>query len=149
MNRPRFGGGNNRRRNNNGNASRYQEMRQNLRNSPPSPPIEIPKGIIFYCRTCENVIDMKPTTFDFRTPVENCQKPVGKVVDENREEPVEKDVGTRKDGGRDRRRRPRELQCDIVYGTERSIKRYFKIPDSKYDQERREREEKAAKADKF
>ena len=124
-------------------------MRQNLRSAAPSQPIEIPKGIIFYCRTCENVIDMKPKTFDFRTPVENCQKPVGKVVDENREEPVEKDAGTRKDGGRDRRRKPRELQCDIVYGTERSIKRYFKIPDSKYDQERREREEKAAKADKL
>lgn len=148
MNRPRFGG-NNRRRNNGGNNSRFQAMRDNLRNAAPSQPIEIPQGIIFYCRTCENVIDMKPKTFDFRIPVENCQKPEGKVIDENRAEEKEEAGATRKDGGRDRRRKPRVLQCDIVYGTERSIKRYFKIPDSKYDQERREREEKAAKADKL
>ena len=38
---------------------------------------------------------------------------------------------------------------DIAYGTERSIKNFYKIRDAKFDQERLEREKLALRADKL
>ena len=96
-------------------------------NSQSSIPVNMPEGLIFYCKSCEQIVDYKPATFDFKYPIENCLKAKAEVSEEKRA----------------------DLMCDIAYGTERSIKHFYKIKDDKFDKERREREERAAKADKF
>lgn len=87
----------------------------------------VPAGLVFYCKSCEQIVDFKPTSFNFKYPIENCLK-------ENSKKDAEKKA---------------EMMCDIAYGSERSIKHYYKIKDEKFDTERREREEKAQRADKF
>jgi hypothetical protein len=87
----------------------------------------VPEGIIFYCKSCEQIVDYHPATFNFKYPIEGCMKGTAKVDE------------TKKAG----------MMCDLAYGTERSIKQYYKIKDDKFDRERREREEKAARADKL
>ena len=72
-------------------------------------------------------MDYKPTNFIFKYPIENCLKEKSKK-DESKKA---------------------EMMCDIAYGTERSIKHYYKIKDEKFDAERREREDKAQRADKL
>ena len=87
----------------------------------PANKVEFPAGLTFYCRNRKQIIDIKPKTFDFAQDLKEYAK---------------------KEGTED-------LEFDVVYGTERSIKQYFKIADSKFDEERREREMKAAQADKL
>lgn len=87
----------------------------------------VPAGLVFYCKSCEQIVDFKPTSFNFKYPIENCLK-------EKSKKDAEKKA---------------EMMCDIAYGTERSIKHYYKIKDEKFDKERREREDKAQRADKF
>lgn len=87
----------------------------------------VPDGLVFYCRSCEKVLDFHPKTFGFKTPVDCCQK-------ENSGADADKKA---------------KMTCDIVYGTERSIKHYFKVSDGSPDSKRREDEEKAARADKL
>jgi hypothetical protein len=87
----------------------------------------MPEGLVFYCKSCQQIVDYKPKTFDFKYPIDGCLK-------------AKTDVSEEKRG---------EMMCDIAYGTERSIKHFYKIKDEKFDKERREREERAAKADKF
>lgn len=111
-------------------GSRYSGSRGNSRspaNSQPPDNTPVPEGLIYYCKTCEQIVDFKPTTFNFKYPIENCLK-------ENSKKDAEKKA---------------EMICDIAYGSERSIKHYYKIKDDKFDAERREREEKAQRADKF
>lgn len=96
-------------------------------NSQPPDNTPIPPGLIYYCKTCEQIVDFKPTTFNFKYPIEGCQKECTKASPEKKA----------------------EMMCDIAYGTERSIKRYYKIKDDKFDAERRAREEKAQRADKL
>jgi hypothetical protein len=96
-------------------------------NSQPPDNTAMPEGVIFYCKSCEQIVDYKPTTFNFKYPIENCLKAKADTTEEKKA----------------------EMLCDIAYGTERSIKHYFKIKDEKYDAERREREEKAQRADKL
>ena len=96
-------------------------------NSQPPDNTPIPPGLVFYCKTCEQIVDYKPTTFNFKYPIENCQKETTKASPEKKAEMI----------------------CDIAYGTERSIKRFYKIKDDKFDAERRAREEKAQRADKL
>jgi len=68
-------------------------------------------ALTFYCKECEKIIDVKPTSFRIVCP--------GKK------------------------------HTDIAYGTERSIKNFYKIKDSKFDAERLKREKLALQADKF
>ena len=96
-------------------------------NSQSSTPVPMPEGMIYYCKTCEQIVDYKPATFDFKYPIENCLKSKADATEE-------KKAG---------------MICDIAYGTERSIKHFYKVKDDKFDKERREREDRAAKADKF
>lgn len=44
---------------------------------------------------------------------------------------------------------PEKGCTEIAYGTEKSIKNFYKIKDSKFDAERLEKEKLAQKADKF
>jgi hypothetical protein len=44
---------------------------------------------------------------------------------------------------------PEKGCTQIAYGTEKSIKNFYKIKDAKFDAERLEREKMAVKADKF
>ncbi len=101
----------------------------------------VPEGIVFYCKTCEQIVDYHPTSFNFKYPIEGCQKAKAKL-----ETAAKSATGEAQEDG-DRRRK--ETTCDIAYGTERSIKQYYKIKDDKYDAERRAREEKANRADKL
>lgn len=87
----------------------------------------VPEGLVFYCKSCQQIVDYKPKTFDFKYPIENCQKEKS-----TRDEEYKKD-----------------MMCDIAYGTERSIKHYYKIKDEKFDADRKAQEEKAQRADKF
>lgn len=96
-------------------------------NSHPPDNSPIPEGMVFYCKSCEQIVDYKPTTFNFKYPIENCLKAKADATEEKKA----------------------EMMCDIAYGTERSIKHYYKIKDEKFDAERREREERAQRADKF
>jgi len=96
-------------------------------NSQPPDNTPIPPGLVFYCKSCEQIVDFKPTSFNFKYPIENCLK-------ENSKKDAEKKA---------------EMMCDIAYGSERSIKHFYKIKDEKFDAERREREERAQRADKF
>jgi hypothetical protein len=96
-------------------------------NSQPPDNTPVPEGLVFYCKSCEQIVDFKPTSFNFKYPIENCLK-------EKSKKDAEKKA---------------EMMCDIAYGTERSIKHYYKIKDEKFDAERRAREEKAQRADKF
>lgn len=91
----------------------------------------VPAGLVFYCKSCESIIDFHPETFNFKLPQGLCPQAVEKAARVGAEAPT----------------KPRP--CEIVYGTERSIKHYFKIPDSKFDAQRRADEERAAKADKL
>jgi hypothetical protein len=113
-------GGNNRRRNQKNNRSQPANSQ-----APDNTPV--PEGLVFYCKSCQQIVDYKPKTFDFKYPIENCLK-----------EKSGKDEEYKK-----------ELICDIAYGTERSIKHYYKIKDDKFDAERKALEEKAQRADKF
>lgn len=113
-------GGNNRRRNQKTNRSQPANSQ-----APDNTPV--PEGLVFYCKSCQQIVDYKPKTFDFKYPIENCLK-----------EKSGKDEEYKK-----------ELICDIAYGTERSIKHYYKIKDDKFDAERKALEEKAQRADKF
>ena len=88
----------------------------------------VPDGLVFYCKTHEKIVDFHPTTFNFKYPVDGCQE-----------------AGEKKPELTDKAPRP----CEIVYGTERSIKHYYKIPDSKFDAQRRADEERAQRADKL
>ena len=96
-------------------------------NSQPPDNTPIPEGLVYYCKSCEQIVDYKPTNFIFKYPIENCLKEKSKK-DESKKA---------------------EMMCDIAYGTERSIKHYYKIKDEKFDAERREREDKAQRADKL
>lgn len=96
-------------------------------NSQPTDQSPMPEGMVFYCKSCKQIVDYKPADFNFKYPIENCLK-------EKSDAPAEKKA---------------EMMCDLAYGTERSIKHYYKIKDDRLDAERREREEKAARADKF
>ncbi len=111
----------------------------------------VPEGIVFYCKTCQQIVDYHPTSFNFKYPIEACQKAKSAsaaVTPEATATTAATETGD--DKGRDRGdRRRAEPTCDIAYGTERSIKQYYKIKDDKYDAERRAREEKAARADKL
>lgn len=98
-----------------------------MANSQPPDNTPIPPGLVFYCKSCEQIVDYHPTTFNFKYPIENCLKEKASISEEKKA----------------------KMLCDIAYGTERSIKRYYKIKDDKFDRERREREEKAARADKL
>lgn len=99
----------------------------NSANSQSGTPVPVPEGLVFYCKSCEQIVDFHPANFNSKFPPENCCKSKAVVNEEKRSEMV----------------------CDLAYGTERSIKHFYKIKDDKFDKERREREEKAAKADKF
>ena len=107
-----------------GHASRSSRV---TANSQPPDNTPIPEGLVYYCKSCEQIVDYKPTNFIFKYPIENCLK-----------EKSKKDESTKA-----------EMMCDIAYGTERSIKHYYKIKDEKFDAERREREDKAQRADKL
>ena len=96
-------------------------------NSQPPDKSPLPEGMVFYCKSCEQIVDYKPETFNFKYPIENCLKAKSDRSEEKKAEMI----------------------CDIAYGTERSIKHYYKIKDDKYDAERKEREDKAQRADKF
>jgi len=87
----------------------------------------IPEGLVFYCKTCQQIVDYHPTSFNFQYPIENCQKARAKGDEAAKA----------------------EMTCNLAYGTERSIKLYYKVKDDKYDLERVEREKRAARADKL
>lgn len=131
----------------------------------------VPEGLVFYCKTCERILDFHPQTFNFKYPIEGCPRAAAAAATaaETAATLVTEDgaaggsaAGTQSGvaaaakgrdgrsprGGRPRKDKP-ERQCEIVYGTERSIKHYFKIPDSSLDAKRREEEERAARADKL
>ena len=90
--------------------------------------VDMPKDLVFYCRGCHQILNIKPKNFVFKNPIEGCRRADAPNLNNDEK---------------------KKLDCEIVYGTERSIKRYFKIPDERFDQERREREEKAQRADKL
>jgi hypothetical protein len=90
-------------------------------NTPEQSNLPFPEGIILFCRKRQQIVDIKPKTFDFKAELKEYAKQTG----------------------------TEDLEFDIVYGTERSIKQYYKISDEKYDQERREREMRAAQSDKY
>ncbi len=92
--------------------------------------IQIPDGLTFYCKSCHQILDIKPKNFVFKSPIDGCRKADAPNLNKDKTQKSDSD-------------------CEIVYGTERSIKRYFKIPDEKFDKERREREDKAQRADKL
>lgn len=106
-----------------GSRSRVAANSQVVDNTP------VPEGLVFYCKTHEKIVDFHPTTFNFKYPVDGCQDP----------------DSAKKTELTDKAPRP----CEIVYGTERSIKHYYKIPDSKFDVQRRADEERAQRADKL
>ncbi len=116
----------------------------------------VPEGLVFYCKTCERILDFHPQTFNFKYPIEGCPRAAaataaetaGPLVPEGGAAVKESEARGPRGGGRPRKDKP-ERQCEIVYGTERSIKHYFKIPDSSLDAKRREEEERAARADKL
>ncbi len=83
--------------------------------------LPFPDGLILYCRNRKQIIDIKPKTFDFAPELKEWAA-------KNKSE---------------------DLEFDIVYGTERSIKQYYKIADEKYDKERIEEEKRSAQADKY
>ncbi|MCC7431931.1 hypothetical protein IT412_00220 [Candidatus Peregrinibacteria bacterium] len=119
---------------NNRSINRGAGRRKNGRGGKPQPAnsqapdnTPVPEGLVFYCKSCQQIVDYKPKTFDFKYPIENCLK-----------EKSSKDEEYKK-----------EMICDIAYGTERSIKHYYKIKDEKFDAERKAQEEKAQRADKF
>ncbi|MCC6643485.1 hypothetical protein IT411_01940 [Candidatus Peregrinibacteria bacterium] len=94
----------------------------------------VPSGLIFYCRTCEEILDgFAPATFNFQVPAEHREAALKKLQARKNEDGEEREL----------------RDCEIVYGTERSIKHFFKIKDDKFDALRREEEEKAVRADKL
>lgn len=107
--------------------------RSRVANSQANDNTPIPAGLVFYCKTCETIVDLQTETFNFKLPQGLCPHAAEKAGL----------VGAEKDGSKAAR------PCEIVYGTERSIKHYYKIPDSKFDAQRRADEERAVKADKL
>ncbi len=85
---------------------------------------KMPESVVFYCKTHQRIINYKPDTFNFKYT--GCSNEIDNLSEEQKLE-----------------------ICELAYGSERSIKRYYKIKDERFDQERREREEKAARADKL
>lgn len=85
---------------------------------------KMPESVIFYCKTHQRIINYKPETFNFKYP--GCPTETDNLLEEKKLE-----------------------ICELAYGSERSIKRYYKIKDERFDQERKEREEKATRADKL
>ncbi len=121
------------------NFGRADRIRKSIMGSKSGATAEpMPEGLVFYCKTCERLIDLKPKTFDFTVPKELCG------LGEGRNEAARDDEEEEKDG-----RRRRERTCEIVYGTERSIKQYYKIKDDRFDKERLEAEEKTRRAEKL
>ncbi|MBD3270279.1 hypothetical protein GF376_02025 [Candidatus Peregrinibacteria bacterium] len=87
----------------------------------PASSVELPEGMVFYCKNRKQILDINPKTFDFKSELKEYA----------------------------RKTQTEDIDFDVVFGTERSIKQYYKIADEKFDQERREREMKAAQADKL
>lgn len=149
--------------------------RSRVANSQANDNVPVPAGLVFYCKTCQTMIDFHPETFNFNLPDGLCphaaaRKELTAAGGAAAELAAANDAagsqaganqagsptpaGASSQAGAERgRRRPRkdreDNHCEIVYGTERSIKHFFKIPDSNLDARRREAEERAAKADKL
>ena len=91
------------------------------RNEKPASAVDFPEGLVLYCRNRKEILDVQPKSFDFALLLKEYAQKTETV----------------------------EMEFDIVYGTERSIKQYYKIADDKFDSERVEKEKKAAQADKL
>jgi len=79
---------------------------------PPVQLIDMPENLVYFCKECQKIIDIKPLNFKLICPND-------------------------------------KTHVDIAFGTERSIKNFYKIKDEKFDAERLEREKLALKADKL
>jgi hypothetical protein len=104
-----------------------RKSRGKVANSRATDTAPVPDGLVFYCRSCEHILDFHPKTFGFKAPLDCCQK------EKSTADEVKK----------------KKMTCDVVYGTERSIKHYYRVSDAKLDVERKENEDKAARADKL
>ncbi len=95
--------------------------RREKADSVPAKMIPFPDTMVLYCRNRKQILDIRPETFDYAQLLKAY---------------AEKTETT-------------DVEFDVVFGTERSVKQYFKISDAKYDQERVEREKLQAQADKL
>lgn len=110
------------------------DAKKSVANSQAPDNTPVPAGLIFYCKTCEEVLDgFAPATFNFQVPPEHRELAKKKLEAKIKHDGEERDL----------------RDCEIVYGTERSVKHFFKIKDEKFDALRREEEEKAVRADKL